>query len=120
MWLEVSRPGFRSCDDCQKWMYEDPGSEMSSKRALRRGEFIARPAGVPTPCWKCPKCEGSAEKTPTTGRQSDLSDKNRRTLELYYETQAAHLPISDPVTVKNLGIVHDYMKAHERMRTGLG
>lgn len=81
----------------------------------RQGKHVARPPGSPTPCWKCPKCNGEKVKSPAVGRKSELSDKNYRTLQLYYRALIGDpLPGADDITRRNLGIIRELFDAHDR------
>lgn len=40
----------RPCSDCRAWLYDE-----RHQLILHRGQPIARPPGVPTPCSTCPK-----------------------------------------------------------------
>lgn len=44
-------PELPSCADCQRWVY-DP---KTWRRAKRRGEWVEREEGEPSPCDLCPK-----------------------------------------------------------------
>jgi hypothetical protein len=110
-----------SCDDCEKWQ-TIPGTAQfyilnpRSRNAARR----PRPANTPTPCAKCPKCEGFTEKSSRIGRLVTLSDKNRRTIQVYYEVQAtfgrclSEVAANDAVLVQNMGIIAEAIAEFER------
>ncbi len=68
----------RTCGECAKWMYDRDG-----RRRLRRdGKPDPRPPGVPTPCGTCPK------RSPREAHRYELSEKNLRAVECYFETRA--------------------------------
>ena len=94
----------RSCDDCEKWFYDD----TTGKRIIRGGEPVPRPAGSAPGCGKCAKCEGLdyGQRNPAEGRKAELSRKNWRALWLYYEQQACGGEVHDPMTRHNFGIIH--------------
>ena len=107
---------YRSCEDCKRWIYDDKTGE---RRNLRTGEPMERPRGVPTPCLRCPKCTGVRRPNPTDGSKATLSEKNMKTLALYYEHQAAPMLISDPIVRRNFGLIHRILAAYDRTQARL-
>jgi hypothetical protein len=77
-------------------------------------EPVKRPEGAPTPCHDCAKCSGSVEKSPEIGRQAELSQKNQRTLELYYQHRAAGIEGIDDVTRHNFGLILQTIESFDR------
>lgn len=77
---------------------------------------MKRPPGTPTPCFACVKCEGLTERTPAKGREVELSNKNWRTLELYYRAQAmgGRLEGIDAIARKNFGTIHRVLTGYSR------
>ena len=107
----------RSCDDCEKYVFNAKG-----RRSLHpaTGEPILRSEYGPgcTPdCSQCPKCDGANEKTPATGRKAELSERNRMTLELYYQAKVGRLPKVDAVLRHNLGIIEGMVDSHARAQS---
>lgn len=82
------------------------------------GQLMKRPPGSLLPCEHCPKCTGSKEKTPKVGRKSELSEKNQKTLDLYYAIHGARLDNAtlDEITVRNLGVIHQTMEECRRIK----
>jgi hypothetical protein len=82
---------------------------------------LARPPNVPTPCGACVKCEGCLKRNPKVGREVELSNKNWRTIELYYRAQATsgELPGMDETTRKNFGIIHRIFTSYNRSQLTL-
>lgn len=109
------RPELPMCDDCEQFVF-DP--EDSWQLKLREGQPLQRPPGSMLPCEHCAKCVGSQEKSPRVGRQSELSAKNQKTLELYYAIHGARLDnvTLDEITVRNLGIVHQTLEECRRIK----
>lgn len=69
----------RSCADCAKYRYDDQTGRL---RKNRDGSPMLRPAGMSTPCHRCPKI------SPRQEWRFRLSKQNRRTVELYYASRA--------------------------------
>lgn len=77
-----------------------------------RGNPLPRKPHDPPPCQVCPKCENETEKSPAVGRKSELSEKNLKTLDLYWQTIAAggdrnHL---DDLAKRNIGVIHELIE----------
>lgn len=100
----------RSCEDCRRWMFEGDGTErMGSKRAMRGGQPIPRPANAKLPCFHCPK------KSPELAPVMELTERNQQAVRLYYEVQATFgvgQPL-DAVATKNCGIIGQIVRRHE-------
>lgn len=82
----------------------------------RGGQRQPRPNYSAPPCHLCPKCYGSERPSPAVGRHSDLSEKNVRTLQLYYQHKAAPLANVDPIMQKNFGIIAALFDRLDRSR----
>lgn len=117
--LRLCHPDLPRCDDCQRWLF-DPADGWRLSRNLATDEPVPRPAGSPPPCDVCPKCFGSEERSPVAGRRCDLSAKNERTIELYYEVQATHgrslsgRAACDPLLAQNLGAIASVLAEFRR------
>jgi hypothetical protein len=61
----------RSCTDCVRWLHDDAGDEFGpvTRRPARTGSPVPRPAGMPTPCHRCPKTEGEPVRTREHARE---------------------------------------------------
>ncbi len=98
----------------------------SGRKILFAGEPIKRPVNSPTPCDRCPKCDGEKVKDPTTGRKATLSARNVRTFLLYMQLRASGgraLPeqvVQDPIFARNIGLIESIISTHDRnVHTGL-
>lgn len=105
----------RDCSDCQKYQYDDKISDRGvmtpgARAKNRKGEDQLRIAGPP-PCQCCPK------KSPNEAHQYELSDKNMRTLNVYYQHRGANnLSLrqrADGMLARNLAVVDRLVRAHE-------
>lgn len=93
----------RSCEDCQKWWYDDLQADGTVKfthklvgierveqaarsQPEKRSEFMEqvcrRPANSPTPCDKCPKV------SPSEAHKHVLSPKNEQAYRFYRQSKA--------------------------------
>ncbi len=91
----------RTCADCRQWIYDE-----HYRRLTRRGQPVARPANIPTPCSTCPK------QNPTLGRRLDRTlAAICRQIEVYWQvrgTQGRCLAAKeaiDPILIRNLGLI---------------
>jgi hypothetical protein len=109
----LTHPGFRSCDDCEKYIYDPKTGELQDSPP-GSGRPLARPKGIITPCYCCAKVAHCDEKTPEVGRRQELSEKNLRTLDLYYAIHGARLSGDslDDIAVENLTTIQRLM-THE-------
>lgn len=108
-------PGFRTCDECEKWIFDEDGNRKEQFPGA--GEYVARPAGFPTPCHTCEKVRNypCQLKTPATGRLADLSDKNRATWALYNRVRGSGISTGiDELAAENLGIIHATIEDYDR------
>ena len=96
----------RKCEDCAKWCYDKDGG-----KTIRRGEPVARRG--PPPCHKCPKTAGRDSRTFEEGQGAELSLKNWKTLQLYYE-EGHDLPPEDAILRRNFGTIRQLMDSHGR------
>jgi hypothetical protein len=76
-----------------------------------------RPAGSKTPCWECPK------QSPENEKNCQLSERNIKTLELYYRFRACGwdgLPAScrgDSIVVRNFAIIDKIIRQQDYSAT---
>jgi hypothetical protein len=76
------------------------------RRLTRRGQPVARPANIPTPCHMCPK------QNPSLGRRIDRDlESICRQIDLYWQVRGtqgrcfAAPDAIDPILVRNLGLI---------------
>lgn len=94
--LALVHPEIPSCADCARWVH-DP---KTWKQSTRGGRPVARPAAAPPPCYLCPKSDADRPSP-----ENELSARNWRTLELYYQAKAG-LPVpEDPIVRRNFGLI---------------
>lgn len=114
----LARPDFtRTCDSCQKWIYDENTGRRKRWPDPDTGEFMKRPEGSQTPCTSCPKTSWSRTKTPEIGKQAELSSKNEKTWSLYHRIHGCGGMAAfnlDAITIKNMGIIHELVSEHER------
>jgi hypothetical protein len=67
--LLLVHPELPSCEDCQAYLYSDRW-ELSRKG----GQPVARPKGIQTPCYRCPKIPPGTEPKPANA--INLSERN--------------------------------------------
>lgn len=113
MLLQLAHPetAARTCDACLRWVFNSETGYLVRNKIT--DEPILRPPGTKTPCLTCPKCAHTIEKTPQSGRECDLSKRNRLTLARYYEQQIAP-SYQDDVTKRNFGIIQEVLALHDR------
>ena len=113
MVLQLAHPetAARSCDACIRWVFDPESGRLI--RNKQTGAPVYRPLNSKPPCFSCPKCSHSREKTPEVGRVSDLSKRNQRTLALYYEQQVVPEPVDD-VMRRNFGIIYEVLTTYDR------
>jgi len=111
----------RSCDDCKRYVYDaETGKQATKRRADEYGEVrllpSLRPPGGKTPCAACPKCQWSDAKTPEAGQRTELTARNQRALEMYYQRRAGGGGVA-PSLRRKFGIIEEIFE-DERRRTG--
>lgn len=112
MQLALYYPAIPDCATCEKFQVDTKLWQITIWK--NTGQPLPRGKNHPTPCHLCPKCEWEQEKTPEQGRKSELSGRNRKTLELYWRAQAGgELPGMDAITRQNFGLIHEQI---ERMK----
>lgn len=98
----------RSCSDCKTWIYDDKG-EIQTTRGKQK---MRRPANSKTPCRTCPK------KSPEQAHEYELSDKNRKAVDLYFAVRGgAELRDDlkhDAILARNMGIIDRIMRQYEQ------
>lgn len=117
----------RSCEDCQKWWYDDDGAngKWSTKIVGRGGVNFERPkdpkTGQPkTPCEWCPK------KSPEEAPKFELSAKNEAAYTLYRRLKAMRWTTVTPamkrdeVLQRNVEIIDALVSAQERLTAVTG
>lgn len=111
------RPELPTCDECEQFVFDHEDNWKPKEYPPCSGQLLKRPKGSLLPCEHCPKCPGP-EKTPAVGRKSELSEKNRKTLDLYHAIHGARLNnlTLDEITVANLGIVHQTLEECRRIK----
>lgn len=104
----------RTCESCQKWLYKDSGNVLSGEKMKGRdGQPQPRPEGVPTPCGICPK------RSPEQAHQFELSEKNLKSVFLYFEVQGTAgaclgAMAGDSLLRRNMGIIHHAVQSSDR------
>lgn len=98
----------RSCDDCQRWIYDERG-----RRRWRVDRWVEWPAGLGPDCFRCPKCEGNDRPGPETGRNATLTMRNLATLHRYFEHKATPGPV-DSIARRNFGLLERVFAARDR------
>lgn len=102
----------RSCDACLRWIFNTETGTIV--RDHTTGKPIARPKGSSPPCHSCPKCNGSAEKSPRIGRGSELSARNQMTLQCYYAHRVMPRQVDD-VAEQNFAMLYELFTSHDRL-----
>ena len=104
----------RTCDVCERFVWNAKGGLVYHPKTgtpIERKEY--GPACVPD-CSDCPKCEGEDVRSPVVGRGAELSRKNSKTLEVYYQTRVCPLSHADSLLRSNLGIIQSIFEKHDR------
>ena len=73
------------------------------RRVKRAGQPVPRPAGTPTPCYRCPKIP--AESSPCPANAVELSAKNHRAYQLYLQVKAGRPMPDDAIVHENCGML---------------
>jgi hypothetical protein len=112
--LQITHPevAARTCDECITWVFDVKSGRLIRDKAT--GEPIERPRGSRTPCHSCAKCHTEGQGSPEEGRESDLSDRNKRTIELYYEQLVVKTP-TDDIMRHNFGLIHRTLDEYDRL-----
>lgn len=106
--MQYPKVAYRSCDDCQKWEYDEKtGQRLEDRRlptlyVLRRG---------PTPCRTpdgCPK--GTPEDSKALTFQNWLAYRH------YLECKAVGNFPDDPIVKQNAGIIREVEDLYQRMK----
>jgi hypothetical protein len=105
----LSHPEVPACKDCETWIFNRDWTIAYD----REGNLIPRPPRSRTPCRLCPKCDDSPEASPRVGRQRELSGRNRKTLDLYYQHRACPGP-ADDILRRNMGIIEELLSTYDR------
>ena len=100
----------KTCKDCSTYVYDKDGSLVLDRET--KGPLLRKRSQKPA-CLTCPKCRGCNEQSPEVGRKSDLSRKNQRTLQLYYEHQACPGEVTDLILRRNFGIIHQQFENYK-------
>jgi hypothetical protein len=99
----------RSCARCQTWLHDD-----QHRCVLREGKPVRRPAGAPTPCWKCPKQSPKL----AASYERDL-ERIGRMLDLYFRVRATNgrclseAQARDPLTARYLAIIDGLVRGRQ-------
>jgi hypothetical protein len=107
----------RSCDECKLWQFNEKDGLTGKKGQIaeRAGHKLRR-IGAP-PCKTCPK------ESPEKAKEHELSERNYRTLELYYASRAmscANLTDDmkrDAIVQRNFAIIDRIVRAYESERS---
>lgn len=93
-----------SCDICEQFMH------TNGVLTLRAGEPVARPKGVVTPCWKCPKIPRTAPRK-TREFAEEISDKNYQAFKFHLRCKAVgHFP-DDPIVARNAEVIESVIES---------
>lgn len=107
----------RSCELCHKWQFNerDGATGRKGEIAQRNGHDLPR-IGKP-PCKTCPK------ESPEKAHEHELSERNYRTLELFYASRAmscANLTDAmkqDAIIQRNFSIIDRIVRTYESERS---
>lgn len=94
----------RSCDDCEKWLFDDSGPSATGQRMKRFGLPVLRPKGTVTPCIRCPKIP---EDAPAKVRRFaiEMSRQSRQAYVHYLECRSVGAWPTDPIVRRNARII---------------
>lgn len=107
MLLLTLHPDLPACEICERYVCTYLDGHWQFTRDKLTGEVLPRTSFSKPPCPLCPKCKGSLQPSPQEGRRRELSEKNRLTLQRYYENLAAPRNDLDEMTRQNFGIIHE-------------
>lgn len=112
------RPELPTCDECEQFVFDHEKNWQLKFWPSDSDQPMQRPAGSQLPCEHCPKCAGLPVKSPDVGRENELSEKNQKTLDLYYAIHGARLDnlTLDEIAVTNLGMVHQTIEECRRIQ----
>ena len=115
----------RSCDDCEKFMWND--SEESGRMGdriltLASGERWERPKGIPTPCHQCPKVP--REKRTARACRKDAIEPTERSWAILWHYRACRAVGEfrgadgqiDPLVRRHAGLIAEVVRAVERAK----
>ena len=94
----------RSCDGCEKWLFDDSGPAPTGQRIKRFGLPVSRPKGTVTPCIRCPKIP---EDAPAKSRRFaiEMTMRSRQAYLHYLECRAVGVWPNDPIVRRNARII---------------
>lgn len=114
----------RSCEECQaKWFDDSTDPEtgkwrFSTKTLMRGGQPLDRPETFKPPCRQKTATGATCPKgTPETAHENQLSEKNKRAVEFYKQTQACcggnltDAERQDGVLLRNLALIDEFYQA---------
>lgn len=108
-------PQIPNCETCEKFLVSSDTWTVTIWKTT--GQPMPRRPDAPPPCQLCPKCDGEPQKNPQTGRQNEISAKNRQAIDRYWEHQACGAGAeTDSVFRRNAGLIHRQIAAHERFQ----
>lgn len=108
--VALLHPGWdRSCAACETYRVREDGTYSPDKRT---GLPMLRPAGVPTPCHKCPKVPAAARDAGLDWRElrklaADMTPANRAALDFYLACRAVGRFPDDPLVGWYAPLVRD-------------
>jgi len=99
----------QTCSACRRWIYD-----QRHQKITRRGQPVARPAGVPTPCSTCPKAN-PADGAYFDRHAADFAWLIRRRHEAIATGGACFSAAerADPLLHRNLGVVEAVLRKLE-------
>jgi hypothetical protein len=87
--MDLLRPNFRTCDDCEKYLYEGDNTVSTRRGPGGKPLPVLRPPGVPTPCQGCPKIPSSVPGPERhRGHAMEHSRRIRKAYEFYRQCRA--------------------------------
>jgi hypothetical protein len=101
VWLILSHPEMiqRTCEECQKYVYQDTIEEMSSEKLIdkRTSLPLLRPPGGRLPCQRCPRVAHVAAKDKHPGNAVDIMERTWKIYRHYRECRAVGQFPDDPI-----------------------
>lgn len=113
--LLLFHPDFsRSCDDCERYLYDDSGPGMGDVVRLHAPGKPPkpRPPGAGTPCDKCPKIP--AGDKPERASAVEMSEQSERVYRHYLECRAVRSFPDDDTVRRNARLIRAVHDAWER------